>query len=84
MKKIALFILCFAALAVFGDAGLVVPPGWEPMAGTQHNMSLYAQVEDFDWKKALDAAIAKTETQIGKYLEKKQDHRDRENIREEN
>ena len=48
MKKITWFILCFVALVAFGDAGLVVPPGWEPMAGTQYNMSLYAQVEDFD------------------------------------
>ena len=41
-----------------------------------------AQVEDFDWKKALDAAVSKAETQITKYLEKKKHHKNGETLTE--
>lgn len=48
MKQVTILFLLFATLLAFGDAGLVMPPEWEPMADSQYNMSLYAQVEDFD------------------------------------
>ena len=41
-----------------------------------------AQVEDFDWKKALDSAVQKAEIQITKYLEKRKHHKNGETLTE--
>ena len=48
MKQLAFFLICLSSLLAFGSSGVKLPSGWEPMAGAQYNMSLYAQVEDFD------------------------------------
>ena len=48
MKKSIFVLALFTALLVFGDAGVMLPEGWEPLVGSQNNMSLYAQVEDWD------------------------------------
>lgn len=48
MKKVAFVLSLFAAVLAFGDAGVLLPEGWEPLVGPQYNMSLYAQVEDWD------------------------------------
>ncbi|MBP1582471.1 MAG: hypothetical protein J6866_00815 [Victivallales bacterium] len=45
MKNPAFVFLLLAACLAFGKAGVQLPPGWEPLAGAQNNMSLYAQVE---------------------------------------
>ena len=39
---------CAVAL---GDAGVVVPPGWNAPSGQQHNMSVYVRVEDVDGRR---------------------------------
>ena len=52
----------------------------EVVVNAKKDFTAAAQVEDFDWKKALDAAIAKAETQVTKYLEKKQHHKNGETL----
>lgn len=48
MKQLTFFLICLTSLLAFGSSGVKLPSGWEPMAGAQYNMSLYAQVGDFD------------------------------------
>ena len=52
----------------------------EVVVNAKKDFTAAAQVEDFDWKKALDAAVSKAETQITKYLEKKQHHKNGETL----
>ena len=52
----------------------------EVVVNAKNDFTAAAQVEDFDWKKALDAAVSKAETQITKYLEKKQHHKNGETL----
>jgi len=51
MRKLAYIISIVAIVSAFGDSGVVLPAGWETLAGTQHNMSLYAVVEDLDGRR---------------------------------
>ena len=46
MKRIPFLLFCLAPLLVFGNAGIILPESWRPLAGAQYNMSLYAWVED--------------------------------------
>ena len=48
MKRIAAILLFATALSLFADVAVVLPEGWEPLAGAQYNMSLYAVVEGLD------------------------------------
>jgi len=52
----------------------------EVVVNAKKDFTATAQVEDFEWKKALDAAIQKADTQIRKYLEKKQHHKNGETL----
>ena len=52
----------------------------EVVINAKKDFTATAQVEDFDWKKALDAAIQKAETQIRKYLEKRKHHKNGETL----
>ena len=46
--RLSLLLLWGLLLAALADSGLVLPSGWEPLAGAQHNMSLYATVLGLD------------------------------------
>ena len=54
----------------------------EVVVNAKNDFTATAQVEDFDKRKALDAAVQKAETQIYKYLEKRKNHKNGETLAE--
>ena len=58
MRKLAYIISIVAIVSAFGDSGVIFPEGWETLAGTQNNMSLYAVVEDLDGRRVETAGSA--------------------------
>ena len=52
----------------------------EVVVNAKKDFTAAAQVEDFDWKKALDAAVQKAETQIRKRMEKRKNHKNGETL----
>ena len=52
----------------------------EIVVNAKNDFTAAAKVEDFDWKKALDAAVQKAETQLRKRLEKRKNHKNGETL----
>ena len=54
----------------------------EIVVNAKNDFTATAQVEDFDFRKALDAAVQKAEIQVRKYLEKRKNHKNGETLAE--